>query len=65
MAVQLDSQIESFEDRKSKGDCRVEYFDDDGGCYVTIFAGPFAEKRARDYAAALTTRKLAPIPLNA
>jgi hypothetical protein len=28
---------------------RVEYFDADGGCYVTVFAGPAAEKRARDY----------------
>jgi hypothetical protein len=24
-------------------------FDADGGCYVTIFAGPEAEPRARDY----------------
>jgi hypothetical protein len=24
---------------------RVEYFEADGGCYVTIFAGPAAEKR--------------------
>jgi hypothetical protein len=23
--------------------------DDDGGCYVTIFAGPAAEQRARTY----------------
>ena len=23
--------------------------DDDGGCYITIFAGPAAERRARDY----------------
>jgi hypothetical protein len=35
------------------GEWRVEYFDDDGGCYVTVFAGPRAEKRARDYAGAL------------
>jgi hypothetical protein len=32
---------------------RAEYFDDDGGCYVTIFAGPEAERRARDYAETL------------
>jgi hypothetical protein len=31
MAVQLYSQIESFEDRNAKGDWRVEHFDDDGG----------------------------------
>lgn len=29
----------------------VEQVDDDGGCLVTIFTGPEAEKRARDYAA--------------
>jgi hypothetical protein len=34
---------------------RVEYFDDDGGCYVTIFAGPACERRARDYFGALKT----------
>lgn len=62
MALRLDSRIEVFEDRKSKGDWRVEYFDDDGGCYVVIFVGPFAEKRARDYASTLKARKLAPIP---
>jgi hypothetical protein len=33
-----------FEGRKEKGEWRVEYFDDDGGCYVTIFAGPGAPK---------------------
>jgi hypothetical protein len=31
------------------GEWRVEYFDDDGGCYITIFAGPAAERRACDY----------------
>ena len=38
---------------------RVEYFDDDGGCYVTIFAGPESEKRARDYFASLKSGRLA------
>jgi len=28
---------------------RVEYFDDDGDDYVTIFVGQEAESRARDY----------------
>jgi hypothetical protein len=28
-----------FEDKASPGPWRVEYFDDDGGCYVTVF-GP-------------------------
>jgi len=27
------------------GDWRVEYVDQDGGCYVAIFAGPEAERR--------------------
>ena len=27
-----------FEDRLEKGDWRVEYFDDDGTCYLTLFA---------------------------
>ena len=41
-----------FEDRLEKGDWRVEYFDDDGTCYLTLFAGPEAEQRARAYHAA-------------
>ena len=40
------------------GDWRVEYFDEDGGCYVTLFAGPKAEKRARDYFEALKFGRL-------
>ena len=36
-------RIEVFEDNEHAGDWRVEYFDADGGCYVTIFAGPLAE----------------------
>jgi hypothetical protein len=31
----------------------VEWGDTDGGCYVTVFEGKFAEKRARDYFRAL------------
>lgn len=61
----IDSDIDVFEDRRSKGDWRVEYFDDDGGCYVTIFSGPFAEKRARDYADALAAGMMPPIPPHA
>jgi hypothetical protein len=48
-----DSEISVFEDRAQQGEWRVEYIDEDGGCYVTIFAGPAAEKRARDYHDAL------------
>ena len=36
----------------------VEYFDADGRSYVTVFAGPEAEKRARDYFDALKTGRL-------
>jgi hypothetical protein len=51
MTAESDTMV--FEDRDEAGEWRVEYFDDDGGCYVTIFAGPEAERRARDYADAL------------
>jgi hypothetical protein len=33
-------------DRTGRPEWRVEYFHDDGGCYVTIFSGPPAEARA-------------------
>ena len=49
----VEFEISVFQDRKQAGEWRVEYFDEDGGCYVTIFAGPGAEKRARDYGDAL------------
>jgi len=45
-------EVAVFEDRCG-GDWFVEYFDDDGGCYVTVFSGPEAEWRAREYFAAL------------
>ena len=32
--------LKVFEDRKYPGDWRVEYEDDDGGCYVAVFTGP-------------------------
>ena len=41
------------EDLDGNGEWRVEYQDDDGACYVTIFAGPAAERRAQDYFNAL------------
>jgi hypothetical protein len=31
-------QVTVIEDGDATGDWRVEYFDDDGGCYVTVFA---------------------------
>jgi hypothetical protein len=46
------------EDLDGNGQWRVEYQDDDGACYVTIFAGPAAERRARDYFNALKTGAL-------
>jgi hypothetical protein len=57
----IESEIKVFEDRIAAGEWRVEYFDDDGGCYVTIFAGPAAERRARNYRDALSGRLLTPI----
>jgi hypothetical protein len=48
-----DSKIYLREDEWEQGQWRVEYFGKDGGCYVTIFAGPRAEERARDYLEAL------------
>ena len=39
-----------FEDRKWRGDWRVEWMDDDGGCEVAIFSGPNARDRAIRYA---------------
>ena len=47
-----------LEDRDGNGEWRVEYQDDDGGCYVTIFTGPASEKRARDYFASLKSGRL-------
>jgi hypothetical protein len=47
-----------FEDKKEKGEWRVEYFDDEGGCFVTIFAGPEAQQRATDYHDALKSGTL-------
>jgi hypothetical protein len=46
------------EHRGGNGEWRVEYFDEDGTPYVTIFAGQEAERRARDYFGSLKTRRL-------
>jgi hypothetical protein len=51
-------EVSVNEDRFGTGEWRVEYFDDDGGCYVTIFAGPAAERRARDYYNSLKAGRL-------
>jgi hypothetical protein len=50
---------ESFDGVSVHPDCEggphwfVEWFDGDGGCYVTTFNGPLAEQRALDYFGAL------------
>jgi hypothetical protein len=46
-------EVTVFEDDAGNGDWRVEYFDRAGAGYVTIFAGPEAERHARDYFHAL------------
>ena len=51
-------EVSVNEDRFGTGEWRVEYFDDDGGCYITIFAGPAAERRARDYFISLKSGRL-------
>src|SRR5262245_35116143 len=42
-----------IESGRHPGEWHVEYFGDDGECYVTVFAGPAAETRAREYFKAL------------
>ena len=37
---------------------RVEWFDNDGRAYITVFAGPSAGERARDYHDAIKDRRL-------
>jgi hypothetical protein len=51
-------EVNLAEDRDEPGEWRVEYFDEDGACYVTIFAGPRAEPRARAYFEALKSGQL-------
>jgi uncharacterized membrane protein len=46
------------QDRFAPSDWRVEYFDDNGCCYVTVFAGPAAGARARVYFDALKNGKI-------
>lgn len=45
--------FEVIQDRRHSSDWRVEAIRDDseGECYVAIFTGPDAERRAREYAA--------------
>jgi hypothetical protein len=39
-----------FEDRKHRGEWRVEWFDNDGGCELEIFTGRDARQQAIRYA---------------
>jgi hypothetical protein len=39
-----------FADRDDPSDWRVEWFDEDGGCEVTVFYGPRAQERALAFA---------------
>ena len=65
------AQVWLLEDRDAPGEWRVEYQDEDGGGYVTIFAGPAAERRARTSHEALQAKRLptiregAPVALSA
>ena len=45
-------EYEAFQDKQQAEDWRVEAidYDSEGECYVTIFSGPGARKRAREYA---------------
>jgi hypothetical protein len=43
-------QYEVVRDKNFPFDWRVEAFSSDGDCYVTVFSGPDAEARAREYA---------------
>ena len=54
---------ECFEDRKNRGDWRVEAidFDNEGEVYVTIFSGPLARERAQEYAAMKTAQEPHPL----
>jgi hypothetical protein len=54
----LHREVIVIEDAKEPGAWRVEYQDEDGGCYVTIFAGPAAEPRARGYFRALRNHRI-------
>jgi len=60
-AMKIESEILISIDPYGRAEWRVEYRDGQGVCYVTIFAGPAAERRARDYGDALRTGVLTPV----
>jgi hypothetical protein len=48
--------LQVFGDKLQTDHWRVEYFDDEGSCFVTVFSGQQAEARARAYHDALSDR---------
>jgi hypothetical protein len=48
-----EAEVIVAEDRNEPGEWRVEWCDEADVCYVTYFAGPIAEERARAYFSAL------------
>ena len=64
--MKLNNEIKVFQDHsgvaKWHNEWGVEYSDTQGASYVTVFAGPQAEQRARDYHNALVMGALDPIP---
>jgi hypothetical protein len=61
MAMAIEGEPVVFEDRQNNDNWRVEYFDDDGCCYVTIFSGPESKRRALACRKALIAGALKPI----
>jgi hypothetical protein len=61
------TDISVFRDKEHPEDWRVEHTDynDDGGCTVTVFAAPDAEKRAREYAEWLESKPPRPSAVQA
>jgi hypothetical protein len=64
--MKVDHEIKVFQENsgvaKWHNEWRVEYTDTEGGSHVTIFVGPQAEQRARDYHNALITGALDALP---
>jgi hypothetical protein len=61
LRVSTPRDLTVFQHHEAPGDWRVEYLEEDGAGYVTIFAGPSAEARARDYFEAM---QFCPLELN-
>lgn len=57
-------EMEISEDRIFSNVWRVQGFHEDGRCFAAVFIGPEAERRARDYDAAVSTGMLPLTSLN-